>query len=91
ADNVATATEDIRSADVLAIPGCEDTLEVLQDIPFGHKVALSGIRCGQAVIKYGQVIGSASRDIAAGEHVHVHNVQSRRGRGDIREEVRGPA
>jgi altronate dehydratase small subunit len=37
---------------------------------------------GADVLKYGQVIGRTSRAIKAGEHVHVHNVESARGRGD---------
>jgi len=46
------------------------------NVPAGHKVALRGIRQGEPVIKYGYPIGIASRDIAAGEHVHSHNVES---------------
>jgi hypothetical protein len=42
-------------------------------VPFGHKVALRAIAQGEAVIKYGVAIGSATRAIAVGEHVHVHN------------------
>nr|WP_297457606.1 altronate dehydratase family protein [uncultured Halomonas sp.] len=45
-----------------------------ENIPAGHKVALSAIAERQPVIKYGQVIGVASRDIAIGEHVHTHNI-----------------
>ena len=43
-------------------------------VPFGHKVALCAIARGAPVIKYGVVIGHATADIAAGEHVHVHNL-----------------
>ena len=49
-------------------------LDALNDIPAGHKIACRAIASGQPVLKYGQVIGIASRDIAAGEHVHTHNV-----------------
>ncbi|SHE98187.1 altronate hydrolase [Modicisalibacter ilicicola DSM 19980] len=45
-----------------------------ENIDAGHKVALLPIAKGQAIVKYGQVIGLASRDIAVGEHVHTHNV-----------------
>jgi len=41
------------------------------------------IRAGEAVVKYGSPIGTASADIAAGAHVHTHNVASARGRGDL--------
>ncbi|HEY4461444.1 MAG TPA: altronate dehydratase family protein, partial [Streptosporangiaceae bacterium] len=48
-----------------------------QDIPRGHKVALAGIAAGDPVLRYGQIIGFAAADIAAGDHVHVHNVEYR--------------
>lgn len=43
-------------------------------IPAGHKVALRSLRAGEPIHKYGQVIGAATTDIEAGEHVHVHNL-----------------
>ena len=43
-------------------------------IPAGHKVAITAIEQGEAVIRYGNVIGFASRTIAPGEHIHVHNL-----------------
>ena len=43
-------------------------------VPRGHKAAIVPIRAGAQVVKYGQIIGVAERDIEAGEHVHVHNV-----------------
>ena len=43
-------------------------------IPRGHKIALRQIAGGEPVVKYGQVIGHATRGIAAGDHVHVHNL-----------------
>ena len=58
-------------------------ISVRQPIPFGHKVALAPIAEGQAVRKYGEVMGLATTDIAVGDHVHVHNVESQRGRGDL--------
>lgn len=53
---------------------------VRERIPFGHKVALVPIPQGAHVIKYGASIGIATRDILPGEHVHVHNLQSVRGK-----------
>ena len=44
-------------------------------VPPGHKVATRGIRAGEPVKRYNQVIGFASRDIVPGEHVHLHNLQ----------------
>jgi altronate dehydratase small subunit len=60
------------------------------DIPYGHKVAVKPIAAGEAVIKHGEDIGVASAAIAIGDHVHVHNVESRRGRGD-KATTNGPA
>lgn len=48
------------------------------DIPIGHKVALASIKKGDTIWKYGQDIGIAKSDIAKGEHVHVHNVKTKR-------------
>lgn len=50
-----------------------DTVEVGAD---GHKYARSDIKAGDAIIKYGFVIGHATCDIKAGEHVHTHNVRT---------------
>ena len=52
-------------------------------IPTGHKIAIREIAEGDSVIKYGYQIGRTTRSIASGEHVHVHNVESLRGRGDL--------
>ncbi|MFH0964730.1 MAG: UxaA family hydrolase [Planctomycetota bacterium] len=48
----------------------------------GHKIALRGIAKGEQVMKYGQSIGTATKSILKGDWVHVHNVESNRGRGD---------
>lgn len=58
-------------------------LSLLDSIPFGHKVAITFIQQGAEVVKYGDVIGKATQDIRAGEHVHVQNIEGIRGRGDI--------
>ncbi|KJZ32768.1 galactarate dehydratase, partial [Paracoccus sp. S4493] len=50
--------------------GCAAT----EAIPAGHKVAIRPIAPGEPVLKYGQVIGIATRPIAAGAHVHVQNL-----------------
>ena len=85
ADNVATALEPLdpgRIVDLGAI-----TVRIAEAIPRGHKVALRAIAAGERVIKYGSPIGSASSDIAAGTHVHTHNVASARGRGDLSQAI----
>jgi altronate dehydratase len=80
-DNVATALEPLEAGRAIRVG--EATITVMDAIPRGHKVALCAIRAGEPVIKYGSPIGTASHDIAAGSHVHVHNVASSRGRGDL--------
>lgn len=45
-------------------------------IPMAHKIARRPIAAGETVLKYGMPIGVATADIAAGEHVHVHNIRS---------------
>ena len=63
--------------------GNPDAHDGADDIPFGHKFALRDIAQGELIIKYGEEIGVASRDIAQGTYVHVHNLDSMRGRGDL--------
>jgi (2R)-sulfolactate sulfo-lyase subunit alpha len=48
------------------------------DVPIGHKIALRDLRSGDTVIKYGQDIGRMVADAGQGEHVHVHNLKTRR-------------
>jgi (2R)-sulfolactate sulfo-lyase subunit alpha len=53
-------------------------LAATMDVPIGHKIALTDIKSGDTVWKYGQDIGKAVANIAKGEHVHVHNVKTKR-------------
>jgi (2R)-sulfolactate sulfo-lyase subunit alpha len=53
-------------------------LKAKMDVPIGHKVALVDIKKGDTVLKYGQDIGKAVADIRQGEHVHVHNLKTKR-------------
>jgi altronate dehydratase small subunit len=83
-DNVATALEPLkRGTEIQAgIQGAAEKITLLSDIPLGHKFALRDMRKGGAVIKYGEPVGRSTREIARGEHVHVHNVGSmQRSRG----------
>ena len=50
-------------------------LEPFGNIPAMHKVAVQSISKGQAIVKYGQIIGQASIEISAGDHVHTHNCE----------------
>ena len=53
-------------------------VKVLNDIPIGHKVALKDFKVGDSVLKYGVDIGKIVKPIKKGEHVHVHNLKTRR-------------
>ncbi|MFH1059108.1 MAG: UxaA family hydrolase [Pseudomonadota bacterium] len=84
-DNVATAIRDISAGENITVGRGEELLPlaVVQDIPYGHKLAVAAIAAGDDILKYAAVIGRATQAIAAGAHVHVHNVESLRGRGDL--------
>ncbi|MGL4555800.1 MAG: UxaA family hydrolase [Gemmataceae bacterium] len=71
-DNVAIAAKHLPDGQTLHVGGRAVTLA--GRIGLGHKIALEKIPKGDAIRKYGQIIGFASRDIAPGELVHVHNV-----------------
>jgi altronate dehydratase small subunit len=83
-DNVATLIDNggTRGTDVQLRGEKSGSIELQQDIAFGHKVALSDFKLGDTVLKYNEVVGEATAEIKKGEHVHVHNVDSYRGRGD---------
>ena len=53
-------------------------VKVLNDIPIGHKLSLKELKPDDSVIKYGIVIGRVVAPIKPGEHVHVHNLKTRR-------------
>jgi hypothetical protein len=80
-DNVATALEPLAAGQHLTLGG-RDVI-VSEAVAAGHKIALRAIAVGDPIVKYGSEIGVATCDIAAGAHVHVHNVASTRGRGDL--------
>lgn len=79
-DDVGLAARNLVAGQTVRVNG--RAIALRQTIPFGHKFAIRPIGRGQLVHKYGQPIGRAVADIAIGEHVHVHNVESLRGRGD---------
>ena len=54
------------------------TLDCVQDIPLGHKVALKDMAVGATVVKYGVDIGKVVQPIAKGQHAHVHNIKTKR-------------
>ncbi len=83
-DNVVVALEPVRQGEKVCCGAGERQLTARSDIPFGHKMSLAEIPKGAEIRKYGEVIGRATRDIRSGEHVHVSNIESLRGRGDLR-------
>lgn len=82
-DNVATGLMPLTSGESLSVGSdSSSVITLLKDIPFGHKFALKDIMKGTPLIKYGETIGSATEYIKKGDHVHIHNVEGLRGRGD---------
>ena len=79
-DNVVVAIEEIKKGETVSYVSGEREIRfaALEDITIFHKAACRDIAAGEPVCKYGEHIGIASRDIAKGEHVHEHNVESRR-------------
>ena len=85
-DNVATLFSNEGKAgvevEIRDKKGQSSSILLKNDIPYGHKIALCDIEAGCDIVKYGESLGEASHDITPGEHVHVHNLDSKRGRGD---------
>lgn len=80
-DNVVVAIEPIKKGDLVEFKNLEGNLKkltALDDIKIYHKIALKDIKKEEPVIKYGEHIGFALRDIKVGEHVHDHNTEGRR-------------
>ncbi|MBZ4686581.1 MAG: altronate dehydratase small subunit [Clostridia bacterium] len=84
-DNVATMMCNVKSGETVNVigPDFELEIEARNDISFGHKISIRDIKEGENIIKYGESIGSAVMNISQGEHVHLHNLMSNRGRGDL--------
>lgn len=74
ADNVLVATTQVEAG--LASINGGGVIEVISPVTLGHKIAARPITRGEKIIKYGVPIGSATTDIAAGDHVHIHNMKS---------------
>ncbi len=74
ADNVFVAIQAIDAGEVLCFGDEQVTLP--ERLTLGHKIAARAICAGEKIFKYRSPIGSATRDIALGEHVHLHNMRS---------------
>ena len=82
-DNVGVVVvEDLKAGTDLFVVVTEDNSEMRainnQDVPIGHKVALKDLAVGDTVIKYGQDIGRVVAPIRKGDHVHTHNLKTKR-------------
>jgi (2R)-sulfolactate sulfo-lyase subunit alpha len=81
-DNVGVATVDIKAGDKVKglFMDTQEPIEVkaLTDIPLGHKIAIRGLITGDSIIKYGHDTGKVVADIKVGDHVHVHNLKTKR-------------
>jgi altronate dehydratase small subunit len=82
-DNVATLIDAGEQGAACALQGeARGQVVLLQAVPFGHKVCIRETAAGAEILKYGQVIGMAAKALRVGEHAHIHNIESARGRGD---------
>ena len=71
-DNVIVTKSEMLAGSELVDNGV--VLKLIDTVPIGHKVATTAIKGDEAVLKYGQIIGFATRDIKIGAHVHEHNL-----------------
>jgi len=85
-DNVATLIEEAEKGDkyLREETSPELAIEIKSQIPFGHKFAIKPIKKGDLIIKYGRAIGRATENTSAGSHVHEHNCEGLKGRGDMK-------
>jgi altronate dehydratase small subunit len=86
-DNVATAKSPLKAGILLTFSDGK-TIEVREEIRFGHKIALRMIPKNSPVIKYGERIGKATQTIEPGELVHIHNVVGERGKRKSKTKVK---
>ena len=73
-DNVVVLLRSARAGEPLSIGGL--SLRCPADLALGHKLAARDIAPGERIVKYGVPIGSATRPIPRGDHVHLHNMKS---------------
>ena len=81
-DNVAITLADVRAGDECRIReenGREYALKAVDDIAFGHKIALADIGRDKPVLKYGEEIGKMKEPVARGGWIHSHNLYCERG------------
>lgn len=74
ADNILIVRQPLHPGETTAYEALQ--YEIREEIPTGHKMAGRDIAPGEKIIKSGVPIGSATRQIQAGEHIHLHNMKS---------------
>lgn len=81
-DTVGVAVVDVKAGQELSGRSLDTNENIkakaAQDIPLGHKIALKDFKVGDTVFKYGNDIGKVVAPIKVGEHVHIHNVKTKR-------------
>jgi len=75
-DNVVTSLKQKKSGDKFKVD--DRIIEIQNEIPAGHKIALHKIKKGEPIVKYGEPIGIAIVNIEPGEWIHVHNIKGTR-------------
>ncbi len=80
-DNVAVVLADVHNGERCRIRGlgAEYDLAAVENIAFGHKIALAALKKGDPIYKYGEEIGVAQTDIPLGGWIHSHNLYCERG------------
>ena len=81
-DTVGVAVVDVKKGQTITgwnmVQDTTQRLKAQQDVPLGHKIALTDVAKGDQVIKYDEAIGNASRAISKGQHVHTQNLKTAR-------------
>lgn len=81
-DNVGVAVVDIKAGQEVEgrdlVTNKTMKAKANMDIPLGHKIALKDFKKGDTIMKYSCDIGKVVADIRSGDHVHVHNVKTKR-------------
>jgi (2R)-sulfolactate sulfo-lyase subunit alpha len=81
-DDVGVAVRDLKKGEKIAAVTLEGkeagAVQLLHDVPLGHKVAMRDLPKDKRVTKYGRSVGKATESIVRGAHVHTHNVKSLR-------------
>lgn len=73
-DNIVVLVRRLAAGEKVPVDGVDRPMD--KPLELGHKLAVRPIAAGEKIVKYGVPIGSATRAIAAGEHVHLHNMKS---------------